>query len=119
MASNPRILNLSNGHRVKRNQALGRVAQCISAWVEPNMSIRDLTLRECIEARSAQARIAVPLAPVELLGIIFEGPAASQAATLQERRLASEADRYCIASQKGTNERTDSEATPVHRGIPD
>jgi hypothetical protein len=96
MASNARILNLTNGRRIKRNQALGRVEQCISAWVEPNVSIRDLTLQESIAKRSEEARASVPLASAEIPGLVFEPPANAIAGTRLEHQRLAEANAFAI-----------------------
>ena len=102
MASNTRILNLSNGRHIKRGQALGRVAQCISEWVEPNVSIRDLTLRESIAKRSELATLTVALASAEIPGVVFEPPLSAQAATREEHRLLAEANAWA-AGASGKN----------------
>jgi len=94
MASNARILNLSNNRTVKRSQAIGRVEQCISVWVEVNMSIRDLSNAERIQARSIQAREALELEHAELPGITFKPPIGAQAAHVMEMRNAYEANRF-------------------------
>jgi hypothetical protein len=60
MASSARVTVLSStgDHlcTIKLNQALGRIEQCISAWVEEGRTIRDLTLAERVQARSEQAK---------------------------------------------------------------
>ena len=94
MASNARILNLSNNRTVKRSQALGRVEQCISVWVETNVSIRDLSNSERIQARSIQAREALELDASELPGIVYKPAIGAQAAYIIERRTAFEADQF-------------------------
>lgn len=87
---------------------MGRVAQCISAWVEEGITIRDLTLRECIAARSMQSRLQEPFPASEIPGVVFEAPAASQAATQREQRLASEANAFAAGFAEGLHERPDS-----------
>lgn len=92
MASHTKVVNLTSGNRIKRNQALGRVEQCLSEWVEENVSIRDLTLRECIARRSEQVQLGLPLAKAETGGTVFDPPADALAATRREKRLAMDAD---------------------------
>ena len=94
MASNSKILNVTTNRYVKRNQALGRVAECISIWVEEGVSIRDLTLREMVAARSVQARMNEPVAGIEIPGIIFQPPEYAMAATREELDLADWANGY-------------------------
>ena len=92
MASHTKVVNLTSGNRIKRNQALGRVEQCISEWVEENVSIRDLTLKESIARRSEQARLNERLAKAEIPGTVFDPPPEALAAARRERRLAMDAD---------------------------
>ena len=94
MASNARILNLSNNRTVKRSQAIGRVEQCISVWVERNVSIRDLSNSERIQARSIQAREQLELEHAELPGITYQPAIGAQAAYAIERRMSYEANRF-------------------------
>lgn len=94
MASHARILNLSSNRTVKRSQAIGRVEQCISVWVERNVSIRDLSNAERIQARSIQAREALELESSELPGITYQPPIGAQAAYVIERRTAFEANKF-------------------------
>lgn len=58
MSSHARVLNVTNGCRIKRSQALGRIEHCISVWVEEGFAIRDLSLPERIQARAKQAQMA-------------------------------------------------------------
>lgn len=94
MASHTKVVNLTDGRHIKRSQAMGRVEQCISEWIEENVSIRDLTLRESIARRSEQARLNVPLANAEIPGVVFEPPANAQAATRREHQLLAEANAF-------------------------
>jgi len=57
MCAHGKVLNISTNQRIKRSQARNRVEQCLSAWVEDGLSIRDLTLAERVAARSEQARL--------------------------------------------------------------
>ena len=94
MASHSRILNLSNNRTVKRSQALGRVEQCISVWVEADISIRDLSNSERIQARSIEAREQLQLECNELPGLTYQPAIGAQAAYMIERRMAFEADKF-------------------------
>lgn len=94
MASNARILNLSNNRTVKRSQAIGRVEQCISVWIEPGISIRDLSNSERIQARSVQAREALELEHAELAGITYQPAIGGQAAYALERRISYDANKF-------------------------
>lgn len=106
MASNKRILNLSTKRTLKRSQAIGRVEQCISAWVKkgedgyvPNEErIRDLSLAESIALRSKQARESEELDRSELPGLTFKPPIGAQAAHVNEMRQAFEANRFYSAA---------------------
>jgi hypothetical protein len=67
MASNARVLNLTNRCTIKKSQALRRIEQCISTWVVEGYEIRDLSLSERVQARAVQSRAeeeAFPLAEV-------------------------------------------------------
>ena len=70
------IVNLSNGHRYKFNQALRKIAQCEVGWVEYGVTVRKLGLQEMVAARSEQNRMREPLAYAECPGITYE-PSAS------------------------------------------
>ena len=94
MASHSRILNLSNNRTVKRSQALGRVEQCISVWVDANISIRDLSNSERIQARSIEAREQLQLEQAELPNFTFKPPIGAEVAYRIERRMAFEADKF-------------------------
>ncbi len=72
MSAHAKILNLSSGLKIKRSQALKRVQNCISAWVEPNRTIRDLTLAESIALRSDAAHLAEPLPMAEIPGVHYK-----------------------------------------------
>lgn len=94
MPTDPRILNLTRNFRLKRNQALRAIEQCACAWVETNVSVRDLTLAESIAARNHQAATRELLDASELPGITFQPPIGAQAAFIIERRLAFEANCF-------------------------
>ena len=94
MSQDTRILNLTRGFRLKRNQAIRAIEQCACAWVVPNESIRDLTLAESIAARNKQAAERELLDTAELPGLVFQPPIGAQAAYALERRTAFEADQF-------------------------
>jgi hypothetical protein len=94
MSQDTRILNLTRGFRLKRNQALRAIEQCACAWVEIDVSVRDLTIAESIQARNKQAAERELLDCAELPGITFEPPIGAQAAYMIERRTAFEADKF-------------------------
>jgi hypothetical protein len=89
-----RILNITRGFRLKRNQALKAIEQCACAWVVPNESIRDLTLAESVIARNKQASERDPLDYAELPGITFKPPIGAQAAHINEIRTAFDANLF-------------------------
>lgn len=94
MAQDPRILNITRGFRLKRNQALRAIDACACAWVVPNESIRDLTLAESIAARNRQAKERELLDSAELPGITFKPPIGAQAQHINEVRIAFEANQF-------------------------
>ena len=98
MAQDPRILNITRGFRLKRNQALKAIEQCACAWVEVNRTIRDLTLAESITARNQQAAEREPLAYAELPGITFKPPIGAQATHMIEVKRAFEANEFFTAA---------------------
>lgn len=80
MASNARIVNISNGFRLKRSHADRAIRNCAAAWVEMGVSIRSLTLAESIDARKHQAVLREPLPFAEIHGLRFEPPSSGVAA---------------------------------------
>jgi hypothetical protein len=96
MSQDTRILNLTRGFRLKRNQALRAIEQCACAWVEINVSVRDLTIAESIQARNKQAAERELLAASELPGLVYKPAIGAQAAYAMERRTAFEADRFYV-----------------------
>ena len=56
MGTHAKVLNVTSNMRIKRSQALRRIDQCISAWVD-GFTIRDLSLAERVHARSEKARL--------------------------------------------------------------
>jgi hypothetical protein len=96
MSQDTRILNLTRGFRLKRNQALRAIEACSCAWVEINVSVRDLTIAESIAARNHQAATRELLEASELPGLIYKPAIGAQAAYAQERRTAFDADRFYV-----------------------
>jgi hypothetical protein len=97
MASHARVLNTTNGCRLKRSQALNRIDQCISAWVEQGFTIRDLTLAERVQARTIQARLCEPLPNMELPGLVFEPSQANLASTRRGYDIIRQAHAFAAA----------------------
>jgi hypothetical protein len=52
VANNTRVFNITRGHWMKLKQAERAIDNCSHAWVEKGLTVRDLTLNECIHARS-------------------------------------------------------------------
>jgi hypothetical protein len=86
MASHTRVLNLTTGLRIKRSQAIGRVAHGISEWVEMDFTVRDLTLAESIAARREQAKRQQPLELSEVHGLTYEPPVYERSRTFAANR---------------------------------
>jgi hypothetical protein len=89
-----RVLNLTNGNRIKRSQAADRVEQCISVWVEEGFSIRDSITSERVAARSKQARLREPLALAELPGLVYRPMERDEAVNRKQWRRMREANRF-------------------------
>lgn len=94
MTANTRILNLTRGYTVKRNQALRAVENCAAVWVQFGVSIRDLNAAESIAARNEQARMREPLPFAECPGLVYRPAEKDQAATRHEYQLAREANQF-------------------------
>jgi hypothetical protein len=94
MASNFRVINLSNGYRLKPKAAQRAVANGAAEWVELGVSIRSLSLAESIQARNKISAFSEPIAWAELPGLRYEPTVASQGATREEFRLMREANRF-------------------------
>jgi hypothetical protein len=93
MASNARVLNLTNRCTIKKSQALRRIEQCISTWVVEGYEIRDLSLSERVQARSVQAQLREALPFAEIPGIRVTGIPGLHI----ERQLAFEATQFCLS----------------------
>jgi hypothetical protein len=101
VASHTKVLNLTTGCRIKRSQAVNRIEQCTSEWVETGFSIRDLTLAESIQFRSNQARLRAPLSSPELPGLRYAPPATENTHTFlnNRRSLITQAREFVGATQ--------------------
>jgi hypothetical protein len=95
MSKRPKVVNITNGHRVKLTQATMAVQNCAAAWVEFGVSIRNLTVAEAIAARNIQARrnLSASLPAAELLECIYEPAPENEASHKEEIRLMREANR--------------------------
>lgn len=82
MPSDGRVLNITRGFRLRRNQAQKAVDNHACAWVEYGVSIRNLTLAESIASRNEAARLREPLAFAELPGLRFVHPGARSEAQI-------------------------------------
>lgn len=87
MASHARVINLTDGRRIKRSQALRRIDHCVSGWVDEGFTIRNLTAAESIAARNQQASMRDPLERCELSNVHFEPSLTGQAAYREGFRL--------------------------------
>lgn len=94
MSSHARVLNVTNGCRIKRSQALGRIEHCISTWVEEGFTIRDLSLAERVQARTKQTNDREPLALAEIPGLIFQPSLSGQASARRGYALIREAHAF-------------------------
>ena len=95
MGTHAKVLNTTSNMRIKRSQAMRRVEQCISTWVD-SFTIRDLSLAERVHARSEKARLEEALALAELPGLKFQPPANAQESTRREYHLVAEANRFAV-----------------------
>ena len=90
-----RIVNLTNGHRYKFNQAKRLVEdQCACAWVQYGVSVRELTVDEMVKARSEQARLREPLPYKEIHGLRYEPSARGVEASRREGLLVFQAHQF-------------------------
>ena len=94
-----RIVNLTNGHRYKFNQAKRLVEdQCACAWVQYGVSVRELTVDEMVKARSDQIRLREPLPYKEIHGLRYEPSARGVEASRREGLLVFQAHQF-VAKQ--------------------
>src|SRR6185437_7444914 len=94
-----RIVNLTNGHRYKFNQAKRLVEnQCACAWVVYGVSVRELTVDEMVKARSEQAKRQEPLPYKEIHGLRYEPSVRGLEASRREGLLAWQAHQF-VAEQ--------------------
>jgi hypothetical protein len=91
-----RILNISKNIRLKYSQALRSIESCACAWVIEGESIRDLTLKESIQARNEQARLREDLPRAELKNIKYEPALSGQAANRAGYDLIMQANALCV-----------------------
>jgi hypothetical protein len=82
-----RIVNLTNGHRLKYSQALRLIDQCVIRWKVVGVSVENLSLADTVKARSEQARLREPMEYAEIHGLRFDPPASGVEATRRERPL--------------------------------
>ena len=94
MQKDPRVFNLTNGSRLRFNQARRAVENCECAWVVIGESIRCLNLAESIAARAKQAKDREPLPYSEIHGLTYEAPAGGDRAYRESRVLAYEASLF-------------------------
>jgi hypothetical protein len=94
MCNNFRVLNVSNGHTMKKKQALKGVANFALAWVESGVSVRALTISEAIQARNQRAKIVEALPFAENPGLVYRATEANQAGARKERVLALSANEF-------------------------
>lgn len=98
MSGNSRVQNLSRGYSMKFRQAERAVGECVCAWVEYGVSVRDLSVAESIAARNEQARLREPLPFAEIPGLSFVLPA-NPSAVRAERKLAWNANVFAAAGE--------------------
>ena len=78
MGTNATVKDLTRGYPIKRQQALKGIENCALTWVEPDVSVRRLTLAESIAARNEQAKKQEPLAYYEIPGIRYQPTKANE-----------------------------------------
>ena len=71
MSNNKRVLNITRDFTIKHKQACKAIENCSMAWVEYGISVRDLTIKESIEARMKQKTPIESLPYAEIPGITF------------------------------------------------
>ena len=98
MASHFRVVNLSNGFRLKRSQAARAIENCSAKWVVPGVSIRSLTVAEAIQARNVQAKLREPLPYKEIHGLRYEPSPRGVEASRREGLLVFQAHQF-VAEQ--------------------
>lgn len=94
MPKTPRVLNLTRGFHLKRNQADKAVENCACVWVEFGKTVRDCTLAEAIQLRNQQAKEREPLPMAEWPGCIFRPPAGKESSLYAEQDLARQANQF-------------------------
>ena len=72
MSNNKRVLNTTRGFTIKHKQACKAVEQCSAEWVEYGVSIRDLSLKESIQARMLQIKPIESLPYSEIPGLVYQ-----------------------------------------------
>ena len=98
MSQPSRILNVTRGYTLRHKQALRAIENCAAKWVEPGISIRDLTLAESIAARNEKARLREPLAFAELPWIEYEPSLNGEVANRKSFALIQAANQLCAAN---------------------
>jgi hypothetical protein len=96
MGIHRRIVNVTNGFRLKPENAERAILNCSAEWVEKGVTIRSLTLQEAISARNEQAKVREPLAFAEIPGLKFEAPASGLISTRESQGLIRAAHEYCL-----------------------
>lgn len=94
MGSHAKIVNLSNGHRIKHSRAIRLIDQCAAVWAVPHVSIRNLTVSEMVKARSEQAKLQEPLPYAEVHGLRYDPSMNGVEASRRERGLIWEAHDF-------------------------
>lgn len=100
MASHSKILNISKNCKIKRSQAIHRIAGGVAVWVEEGFSIRELTLPERLAARAQSAeteRFGNMLN--ELPGLKWEPPTAERYSFRLRYPILRQAQEFLRASQ--------------------
>lgn len=94
MASHNRIFNTTKRCWWKPRHVEQALDACAVEWVEPGLSVRDLTLQESTIARNTRARLAEPMPYAELHHLSFDPAESGVVAHRMERRLVAEARTY-------------------------
>lgn len=102
MGHHLRILNETNGYRLKRGRAEREIKDCTATWVIPGVSIRNLTRAEMLQAmldrpdQDDYQNWDGPLRRAELLGVRYQPSPTGALTTKLEGRLVRAAKQFAL-----------------------
>lgn len=85
---------------MKPSAAANGIAECVLAWVIENVSVRQLSLAEQLQARSEVARLQEVLPYSEAFGLRWEPPIGWERASRESRLIMRQANEF-IADVRG------------------